>query len=423
MVTPRLTIRIKMKKSIGIWRSWALVAGMMIGSGIFTLPAVLAPYGSYSFIGWIITGFGAVCLALSYSYLSRRNPGLGGPYAYIYEAFGRYPAALTAWAYWISLWSASAAIVLSFTGYFELLLPWLAEHQLVAGISNTVVVSIIVVVLFTLINLRGVREASAVQLLTTILKIIPLVLIGLLGIFYGEVSDIPATKPNEQSFMHMIAGICLLITWSFIGVECATLPSDDTIEPHKTIPRASILGTLTALLVYMIAMYGLMSVLPVEQLLQSTSPFADAAQLLFGNMGAILVALGAVFAIGGALNVCILISGTIMLAGAKDGLFPVLFQKTSKQGTPQRALLFSSFLTITLICFNTTKALLNAFEFFLLISTFCILLVYLGSALASLKLQWRDHLQGITISYINLSIGILAALFSTLAIVGAWTLY
>jgi hypothetical protein len=72
-----------MAKSIGIWRSWALVAGMMIGSGIFTLPALLAPYGSYSFIGWGVTGFGAICLALSYSYLSSRKPGLGGPYFYV----------------------------------------------------------------------------------------------------------------------------------------------------------------------------------------------------------------------------------------------------------------------------------------------------------------------------------------------------
>lgn len=77
-----------MKKTIGIWRSWALVAGMMIGSGIFTLPALLAAYGSYSFLGWVVTGFGALCLALTYSFLSTRNPGLGGPYFFVREAFG-----------------------------------------------------------------------------------------------------------------------------------------------------------------------------------------------------------------------------------------------------------------------------------------------------------------------------------------------
>lgn len=412
-----------MTKSIGIWRSWALVAGMMIGSGIFTLPSVLAPYGSYSFLGWIITGFGAMCLALSYSYLARRRPGLGGPYAYVYEAFGRYPAALTAWAYWISLWSASAAIAMSFAGYFELLVPWLATHPLITATTNNIVLSIIVVGLFTLINLRGAKEAGTVQLLTTLLKIIPLILIGLAGILYGEVREIPATNPDNESFMHMIAGICLLITWSFIGVECATLPSEDTIEPEKTIPRASVLGTLTALVVYMIAMFGVMSLLPLELLLNSTSPFADAAQQLFGNVGAILIALGAVFAIGGALNVCILISGTIMLAAAKDRLFPTYFAKTSAKGTPKRALLFSSLLTVSLITFNTNKALLSAFEYFLIISTFSVLLVYFGSALASLRLQWKDQQRGIKISWLTVIIGLLATLFSLLALVGAWVIY
>ena len=412
-----------MTKTIGIWRSWALVAGMMIGSGIFTLPAVLAPYGSFSFIGWLVTGFGAMCLALSYSYLSRRNAGLGGPYAYVYEAFGRYPAALTAWAYWISLWSASAAIAMSFAGYFEPLVPWLASHQLISGISNNIVLPIIVVSVFTLINLRGSEEAGTVQLLTTILKIIPLLLIGVAGIFYGEVSDIPATNPNNEPMLHMIAGICLLITWSFIGVECATLPSEDTVEPEKTIPRASVLGTLTALLVYMVAMFGVMSVVPVEQLLNSSSPFADAAQQLFGNMGATLVALGAVFAIGGALNVCILVSGTIMLAGAKDKLFPGLFALTSAQGTPRRALMFSALLSVVLIAFNSSEALLSAFELFLIISTFSVLLVYLGSALASLRLQWLDHQNGQALSWLNIAIGLLATVFSLLALVGAWVLY
>jgi basic amino acid/polyamine antiporter, APA family len=412
-----------MNKSIGIWRSWALVAGMMIGSGIFTLPSVLAPYGSYSFLGWIITGFGAMCLALSYSYLSRRRPGLGGPYAYVYEAFGRYSAAFTAWAYWISLWSASAAIAMSFAGYFELLVPWLATHQLFSSLSNNIVLPIIVVALFAFINLRGTKEAGTVQLLTTILKIIPLVLIGLAGIFYGEVRDIPASKPTDETFIQMIAGICLLITWSFIGVESATLPTEDTVEPEKTIPRASILGTLTALLVYMIAMLGVMSVVPVEQLLISTSPFADAAQQLFGNIGSIVVALGAVFAIGGALNVCILVSGTIMLAGAKDKLFPTFFAKTTLQGTPQRALVLSCLLTVALIYFNTSKALLSAFEYFLIISTFSVLLVYLGSALASLRLQWKDQQRGIKINWLTVIISLLATLFSLLALVGAWVVY
>ena len=99
---------------IGFWRSWALVVGMMIGSGIFTLPAVLAPYGSFSFIGWGVTALGALCLVFSLSYMAARNPQAGGPQAYVYEAFGQIPAIIVAWGYWISVLVAVAAIALSF---------------------------------------------------------------------------------------------------------------------------------------------------------------------------------------------------------------------------------------------------------------------------------------------------------------------
>ncbi|MEW6996385.1 APC family permease [Colwelliaceae bacterium BS250] len=407
-----------MKKTIGIWRSWALVAGMMIGSGIFTLPALLAAYGSYSFLGWAVTGFGAICLAFSYSYLSSRKPGLGGPYFYVQEAFGPKFAAVVAWGYWISLVASVAALALSFTGYSKAYLPFIENNSLYSSAF-----AIGIVILFTVINTRGVRAASTVQLVTTVIKILPLVFIGVAGIMFGDVTEIPAVNPDNDSLFHMVAGLCLLIMFAFIGVESATLPSEDTIDPKKTIPRASILGTLTAVIVYMVAMLGLMSIIPLQELQQSSSPFADAAQILIGNSGAIIITIGALFAISGTLNVCIMITGTIMLAGARDGMFPKYFSQQNAKGTPVRALLFSSALGIIFLLFNNSKSLINSFEYLLIIATFAVLVVYLGTSLASIKLQWTDHKQGQKISIIHLTIALLATLFSLLAIIGAWVVY
>jgi APA family basic amino acid/polyamine antiporter len=409
---------ISMTKSIGIWRSWALVAGMMIGSGIFTLPALLAPYGSYSFIGWGVTGFGAVCLALSYSYLSSRKPGLGGPYFYVSEAFGAIPAAIVCWGYWISLVSSIAAISLSFAGYSQRFLPVLSDEPLYSTLF-----AFVVILFFTVINVRGVREASAVQLFTTVVKIIPLVLVGFIGIMFGEVNHIPAINPDDSSLFHMVGALCLLIMWGFIGVESATLPSEDTINPEKTIARASILGTLTALTVYVIAMFGIMSIMSLAELQNSTSPFTDAAQLIMGDTGAIIITIGALFAIGGTLNVCIMIAGTMMLAGARDKIFPTYFSQQSADGTPTRALLFSCVLAIILLFFNTSESLINSFENLLILATFAALVVYLGTGLASIRLQLQDHKRGVSLSYTRLCIAILATLFSLLAIIGAWVLY
>ena len=407
-----------MKKTIGIWRSWALVAGMMIGSGIFTLPALLAAYGSYSFLGWAVTGFGAICLALSYSFLSARKPGLGGPYFYVHEAFGSKLAAVVAWGYWISLVASVAALSISFTGYSEAYLPFIENNPV-----NSAVFAMVIIILFTVINIRGVSEASMVQLITTVIKILPLVLIGVAGIMFGDVKEIPAINPEENSLFQMVAGLCLLIMFAFIGVESATLPSEDTIDPKKTIPRASILGTLTAAMVYIVAMLGLMSIIPLAELQQSTSPFADAAQILIGNSGAIIITIGALFAISGTLNVCIMITGTIMLAGARDGMFPKYFSQQNSQGTPVRALMFSSALGIILLLLNTSESLINSFEYLLIIATFAILVVYLCTGLASIKLQWNDHKQGQKLSTVQLIIALLATLFSLLAIIGAWVVY
>ena len=407
-----------MKKTIGIWRSWALVAGMMIGSGILTMPALLAPYGSYSFLGWAVTGFGAICLALSYSFLSSRKPGLGGPYFYVQEAFGSKWAAIVAWGYWISFVASVAALALAFTGYSKSYLPFLEHNSLYSAAF-----AISIIILFTVINIRGVREASTVQLITTVIKILPLVFIGVAGIMFGEIKEIPAINPDTNSLFQMVAGLCLLIMFAFIGVESATLPSEDTIEPKKTIPRASILGTLTAIIVYMLAMYGLMHIIPLAELQQSTSPFADAAQIIIGNSGAIIITIGALFAISGTLNVCIMMTGTIMLAGSRDGMFLKYFSEQNSQGTPVRALLFSSALGIIFLLVSNSKSLLSSYEYLVIIATFAILIVYLGTGLASIKLQWSDYKQDQKLSIFHLTIALLATLFSILAIIGTWVLY
>ncbi|GMG87134.1 amino acid permease [Biformimicrobium ophioploci] len=390
----------------------------MIGSGILTMPALLAPYGSYSFLGWAVTGFGAICLALSYSYLSSRKPGLGGPYFYVQEAFGTRFAGFVAWGYWISLVASVAALALSFTGYSKAYLPLISDSTFYSAAFSAVII-----LFFTAINARGAREASSVQLITTVVKILPLVFLGFAGIMFGEVKEIPAINPGSNSLFHMIAGLCLLVMFAFIGVESATLPSEDTIEPEKTIPRASILGTLTAVTVYVIATLGLMSVIPLSDLQNSASPFADAAQILVGSSGAMIITIGALFAISGTLNVCIMITGTIMTAGARDGIFPRLFSQKNSRGAPVRALLFSSAVGVMLLFFNSYDSLIKSYEYLLVIATFAVMIVYLTTALASIKLQWQDHKQNQEISITQLSIALLATLFTVLALVGTWVVY
>ena len=159
-----------MRRSLGFWRSWALVVGIMIGNGIFMLPAVLAPYGSLSLLGWIFAGGGTLFIALMLGSLARRIPKLGGPYAYTRTAFGDLPGFLVAWGYWIAIWSAVAAGAVAFTGYFGLFVPQVTTEPIIGGVA-----ALVIIWLITGVNVAGVKSAGIVQLVTTLLKLLPLI--------------------------------------------------------------------------------------------------------------------------------------------------------------------------------------------------------------------------------------------------------
>src|SRR5262245_15304444 len=159
--------------AIGFWTAVALVMGNMIGSGVFLLPASLAPYGGLALAGWIVSAAGSVCLALVFARLARWSPDAGGPYAFTRRSFGDLAGFLVAWGYWISVWSANAALATAFVGY---LLPFAPGLK-----ASAPVVAVVAVWAMTLVNIVGVRAAGRLQVVTTVLKILPLLIVGVAG--------------------------------------------------------------------------------------------------------------------------------------------------------------------------------------------------------------------------------------------------
>src|SRR5579864_3679729 len=174
-----MTHEIPAKGKLGLWILTALVSGNMIGSGIFLLPAALASYGSISLLSWGFTAFGAICLALVFAKLSSILPRTGGPYAYCREGFGDFVGFQIAYNYWVALWVGNAAIVVALVGYLSYFWPELATNLLLSFF-----VKVGIVWLLTFINCIGVRRAGALQLVTTVLKILPLILVTLFGIAF-----------------------------------------------------------------------------------------------------------------------------------------------------------------------------------------------------------------------------------------------
>jgi basic amino acid/polyamine antiporter, APA family len=396
------------RRSLGLAATTSLVIGNMVGSGIFLLPASLAAYGVYSLWGWIVSTAGALLLARVFSRLARRAPLAGGPYAYPLEVFGDFAGFLLAWMYWISIAAAVAAIAVAFVSYLTSLVPSLDAHRL-AGAGAAIAVSW----LLTGVNILGVRVAGRLQLITVILKVSPLLVFALWGIFDFNPHLLVAGAPG-QSAPAAIDSSAALTMWAFLGLECATIPTDHVKDPERTIPRATLYGTGIAAAVYILCTTAVMGIIPAGSLVHSNAPFADAAKLLWGGWAGDLIALAAIISCFGALNGWILMSGQFPQAAARDNLFPKPLARESKRGTPAVGLIFSTVVATALILMNYSRGLVDTFNVIILIATFFTLVPYMLCSMAELLLGRGDQARGR-----NIALAALAFAFSLWATAGA----
>jgi APA family basic amino acid/polyamine antiporter len=392
---------------VGFWTAVTIVMGNMIGSGIFLLPASLAPYGAISLAGWVVSAAGAILLALVFASLARAHPIAGGPYAYTRLAFGDLAAFLVAWGYWISVWCSMAALAVAFVGYLAPFFPSAAGRPIAAAGT-----AIAAVWLLTLVNLRGVVAAGRVQVVTTVLKLVPLVAVGVAGLFFLHVSHFAVADATLRSIARGTTATATLTLWAFLGLECATIPADEIDTPAITIPRATILGTVITSIVYIASTIGVMGTIEPAALGRTTAPYAEAARAMAGPRAAALVAAGAAISCFGALNGWILVAGELPGAVAKDGLFPRVFARTSRAGTPVAALLIGAALATGLIAMNYTRSLVDLFTFVILLATLSTLVPYAFCSVAGLIGPNRS---GRRISVVHL----LAFAYSVWAIGGA----
>ncbi|MES9602949.1 MULTISPECIES: amino acid permease [Actinomadura] len=374
------------RRRLGFWMASALVVGNMIGSGVFLLPSSLAEYGPISLIAWVFTSAGAVLLALVFARLARAYPRTGGPYAYARRAFGDFVGFQTAWGYWIAVWAGNAAIAVAFVGYLAHFWHALATERALAA-----VVGIAVIWLLTAVNAYGVRQGGAVQVVTTVVKLVPLLLIAVGGLFFIKSANFgPFNGSGEGAFSAVTAAAALTL-WSFIGLESATVPAEDVENPEKTIPRATIAGTAVTALIYILGTVAVLGLVPAAALAGSTAPFADAADAAFGGWAADLVAAGAAISAFGALNGWILLQGQVPFAAARDGLFPRIFARTGRGGTPVAGLVISSVLVTALMAMNYNASLVDQFTFVILLATLTTVIPYAYAAAAELVLLATDH--------------------------------
>lgn len=374
------------QKKFGLWTSTSLVLGTMIGAGVFLMPSALASYGSISLIGWLFSSLGAIVIAKVFANISKLIPSSdGGPYAFAKAGLGDFAGFLIGWGYLISVWTTNAAIAVSLVSAMSTFFPILAQDATIALATGLVFLW-----LLTWVNTLGVIASGRVQLMTTILKIVPLVLVAIGGLLLLDPQNLLPFNQSGTSSWQAITATTTLTFFAFLGIECATIPSSSVDNPGQNISKATMFGVWIAAAIYILSTISIMGMIPASQLQVSITPFADAAEKIYGHGAKYWVSAGAAIAAFGALNGLILVQGQMPFAMAKDKLFPAFFAKQNRKGVPANGVIISSIIITLLMFMNNSKNLAGQFKLLILLSTFFTLLPYLFTTVSYLIVRAKQ---------------------------------
>ncbi|AZL70337.1 MULTISPECIES: arginine-ornithine antiporter [Pseudomonas] len=371
----------------------ALVVGSMIGGGIFSLPQNMAASAGVGavLIGWAITAVGMLTLAFVFQTLANRKPDLdGGVYAYAKAGFGDYMGFSSAWGYWISAWLGNV-------GYFVLLFSTLGYFFPIFGEGNTPAAVIGASILLWAVHflvLRGIKEAAFINLVTTVAKVVPLALFALICLFAFRLdiftADIWAVgTPELGSVMNQVRNMMLVTVWVFIGIEGASIFSSRA-EKRSDVGKATVIGFVTVLLFLVLVNVLSLGVMTQPELAKLQNPsMAAVLEHVVGHWGAVLISVGLIISLLGALLSWVLLCAEIMFAAAKDHTMPEFLRRENANQVPANALWLTNamvqiFLVITLFSNSTYLSLIY-------LATSMILVPYLWSAAYAFLLAWRSE--------------------------------
>nr|WP_240509837.1 amino acid permease [Streptomyces malaysiense] len=351
--------------------------GSIIGTGVFALPSALAPYGPISLVAFAVVTVGAIALALTFGRLAKRVPGGGGPYVYAREAFGEFAGFLNAWSYWITAWAGNAAIAVAWVGYVEVFVntghaKWGSAAVALAGLWIPAAV-----------NLAGLRSMGVFQIVTTVLKFAPLILMATVGLAFLNARNLGHFNATSGSPLSAISASGAIALFSYIGLETASVAAGRVRDPGRNVPRATVYGTLACAAVYLLGTLAVFGAVPHSQLLTSTAPFTDAANHIVGGTWAgDAIAVAAIVSGIGALGGWTMICAEMPDAAARDGLFPKAFARRHRD-VPVFGILAATILA-SLITVAAYSSFDNVFTAIVLLSVLTAAIPYLFSAAAQL---------------------------------------
>jgi arginine:agmatine antiporter len=364
-------------RQIGLFPATMLVAGNMIGAGIFMMPTIMASIGGISTLGWLITAPGAFIMGYMFARLGRARPVAGGPYAYAREALGDFAGFQCNLLYWFSNVVANIAIATSMTGYLTVFMPFLKSPYLAACCT------VLLIWLSAGLNIIGPRVVTKFETWTTLLGIGPIALVGIMGwYFFDPALFAAAWNPTGTPAATAISSAVSIMFWSFMGVESASVAAAIVKDPERNVARATMIGVLIAAIVYVLSTTAIMGIIPNDQLRHSTAPFADAALRALGPTGALLITICAIVKASGCLGGWTLINAETALATARDGLFPALFAKTDSRGVPVRGIFIVSVIMSAIVFLTVSPSVGEGFAVLADMAVLLVLTPYIFAAVS-----------------------------------------
>jgi len=374
-------------RKMSLVQATMLVAGNMIGTGVFLLPVSLASVGSIAIFGWVIATAGAAALGLVFARLGELDPQEGGPYAYARDFLGPYVGFQTNYVYWFGNWIGNIAIALAAVGYLAEFIPPISHAP------GSVFATAVVIWVLTFANILGPRVVGALETWTMSLALVPILGIAFFGWFWFD----PATflggwNASGGTNAHAVSRAASMALWAFMGIESAAVSAGVIENPRRNIPLATLMGLGLAAVVYVLSSSVIMGIIPNSELQKSHAPFAEAARLAVGTWGMVVISLCAILKSVGSLGGWMLLVGQSAKAAADDGMFPTAFARLNRHGVPGRGLVIVGVL-MTIVLFATMSPTL-AGQFNLIIDIAVVLAVipYIYSSVAVVKVVYDHHL-------------------------------
>ena len=354
----------------------------MIGSGIFLLPAQLAPFGWAGVVAWFCVIAGAGVIALVLSRLAITMPHATGAVPMCAAALGPLAGVLIGWSYWVGVWSANAIIAVTAIRYLSVFGPVLGATPAASALS-----AVSLIWLVTLLNVGGARAAGRFQVITTALKVLPLLaVVAILGglMFSGRMA---LHNHSQGAFTGgSLTSAATLAFFALVGFEGASIVAERVRDPARNLVLATLGGLLATGLLYVIVCSGIVFALPADTVATATAPIAMFVAIFWGQGASIAVAAFAAIAAIGCLNGWVLVQGELPLGMARAGVLPRWLDRTNRRDVPVAILIASSALASVLILSTMSRSTEGLLTFMLQLTTAATIWLYIGVCAAALKL-------------------------------------